>query len=468
MSQNLQVTILKNLRQNEAFCRKVLPHIKKSYFEGSEKAVYSLFLDYVSKYNKIPNSTALNILFEESELINHQNASDVSDIINSLDDKDDTDSEWLTEATEKWCRDRAIYLALMESIQIIDGKKEGVADTAIPSIMQDALGVSFDTNIGHDYVEDAKDRFSFYHSDVERIPFDLEMFNTITKGGVPNKTLNIIMGGTNVGKSLCMCHFASMYLSMGYDVLYISLEMAEERIAERIDANLFDVELNDLGDLSEEVFMNKINSVKSKTHGKLIIKEYPTGSAHVGHFRALLSDLKLKKDFKPRVVFVDYLNIMASSRVRGLGGSVNTYSLVKSIAEELRGFAMENDIPIWSATQVNREGFNDSDLDLTNTSESFGLPQTADFMVAVIANETLDSLNQYLVKQLKSRYNNKAVNNKFVVGVDKAKQRLYDVDNATSGVCQGAGNSTSNSPDSGSGQDYVLTKPSNDFSGFKV
>jgi archaellum biogenesis ATPase FlaH len=435
MNQNLQTVILKHLKQDESFTRKVLPHLKKSYFEGSERIVFSLFLDYITKYNKIPNGTSLNIIFSDSDYINHQNASEVSDIISSLDSHDDSDHEWLIEETEKWCKERAIYLALMESIEIVDGKKPDVSENAIPSILEDALAVSFDTNIGHDYIDDAKERFSFYHSNEERIPFDLEMFNKITKGGVPNKTLNIILGGTNVGKSLCMCHFASMYLSMGYDVLYVTLEMAEERIAERIDANLFDVELNDLEGLSEEVFMNKLNSVKKKTHGKLIIKEYPTGAAHVGHMRSLLSELKLKKGFTPKVVFVDYLNIMASSRVRGLGGNVNTYSLVKSIAEELRGFGMENNLPVWSATQVNRQGFNDSDLDLTNTSESFGLPQTADFMVAVISNETLDSLNQYLVKQLKSRYNNKGIDNKFVIGVDKAKQRLYDVDNSTAGVC---------------------------------
>jgi archaellum biogenesis ATPase FlaH len=336
--------------------------------------------------------------------------------------------EWLVEKTEKFCQDRAVFNAVMESISIIDGKHQTLSKNAIPDVLTKALSVSFDTNIGHDYLENSDARFDFYHLEEERIPFDLDYFNRITKGGLPNKTLNIALAGTGVGKSLFMCHSAAGALSSGKNVLYLTMEMSEERIAERIDANLLNVPIDQLEHLSKPMFDDRVSRVKGKTEGKLIIKEYPTGSAHANHFRALFNELKLKKQFVPDIIYIDYLNICASARMKGMGGAINSYSYIKSIAEELRGLAVEFDVPIVSATQTTRSGFNNDDVGLEDTSESFGLPATADFMFALISNDELKANNQILVKQLKNRYNDLNTYQRFVVGIDRSKMRLYDVD----------------------------------------
>lgn len=427
--QDLQTTILKSLTKNETFCRKALPHIKAEYFENEFKPVYQLFLDFLTKYNKLPTSKVLEIEFQQSIHVDKPNATDVLNTIRDLDNYEPVQDDWLVEATEKWCKDRAVHLAIMESITIIDGKSQK-GEGMIPDILSKALSVTFDTNVGHDYIESANDRFDFYHTVEDKMPFDLSKFNEITKGGVPRKTLNIILAGTGVGKSLAMCHFASAALAQGKNVLYITMEMAEERIAERIDANLFDVGIGRLDQMPKQLFDVKIKQIKEKTQGKLIVKEYPTASAHTGHFRALLNELKLKKDFVPDVIYIDYLNICASSRMKSLGGSINTYSFIKAIAEEIRGLAVEFNVPIWSATQVTRTGFGNTDVEITDTSESFGLPATADLMLALISTEQLESMNQLMVKQLKNRYNDPTKNKRFVVGVDRSKMRLYDVEDS--------------------------------------
>jgi replicative DNA helicase len=427
MESNLENIIINNLTHNETFCRKALPHLKPEYFEGASRLVYDCILKFITKYNKLPNSTALAIEFQGSDMIRHPNATDALTHIHSLAKPITIESDWLLDNTEKWCKDRAVHLAIIESISIIDGKAPDKAEGAIPSILSKALSVTFDTNIGHDYLENVDGRYEFYHKTEDKIPFDLDMFNTITGGGIPRKTLNIILAGTGCGKSLGMCHMASAALAQGRNVLYITLEMAEERIAERIDANLLDIRIDKLKDLSQNEFRSKVSSISQRTHGKLIVKEYPTAAAHVGHFRALLLELKLKKKFEPDIIYVDYLNICASSRMKGLGGSVNTYSLIKSIAEELRGLAVEFNVPIWSATQVTRGGFNNSDVEITDTSESFGLPATADLMLAFIRTEQLDKMNQIMVKQLKNRYNDPTSNKRFTIGIDLSKMRLYDI-----------------------------------------
>ena len=427
---NLQKLILKNLTTDEEFCRQTLPHLKAEYFENEHKPVYELILSFLSKYNKLPTSAALDVEFQKSDLINKSTRNEIHNLILELENNEKVDREWLLNSTEEWCKNRAVYLAIIKSISIIDGKEKQLTDGAIPGILSKALQVSFDTNVGHDYFENAEQRYDFYHTQEDKIPFDISLLNTITKGGVSNKTLNIILAGTGGGKSLAMCHFASANLAAGLNVLYVTLEMAEERIAERIDANLLDVPIDQLETLPQQLFDSKVNKLKEKSRGKLIVKEYPTATAHVGHFRALLDELRLKKDFKPDVIFVDYLNIMASSRVKGLGGSVNTYSLIKAIAEELRGLAVENDVPIWSATQVTRSGFGNTDVELTDTSESFGLPATADLMLALISTEQLEGMNQLMVKQLKNRYNDPTQNRRFVVGIDRSKMRLYDVEDS--------------------------------------
>ena len=427
--QDLQTTILKSLTKNETFCRKALPHIKAEYFENEFKPVYQLFLDFLTKYNKLPTSKVLEIEFQQSIHVDKPNATDVLNTIRDLDNYEPVQDDWLVEATEKWCKDRAVHLAIMESITIIDGKSQK-GEGMIPDILSKALSVTFDTNVGHDYIESANDRFDFYHTVEDKMPFDLSKFNEITKGGVPRKTLNIILAGTGVGKSLAMCHFASAALAQGKNVLYITMEMAEERIAERIDANLFDVGIGRLDQMPKQLFDVKIKQIKEKTQGKLIVKEYPTASAHTGHFRALLNELKLKKDFVPDVIYIDYLNICASSRMKSLGGSINTYSFIKAIAEEIRGLAVEFNVPIWSATQVTRTGFGNTDVEITDTSESFGLPATADLMLALISTEQLESMNQLMVKQLKNRYNDPTKNKRFVVGIDRPKMRLYELDDS--------------------------------------
>jgi len=424
----IEQTILRNLLTEEKYMRKVLPFIKPEYFEGPYRTLFKEAGKYVAKYNKLPAKEAFLVeLNEHSNLSNEQFTAAV-DIAQSLFDGDDVDDTWLLENTEKWCQDRAIYNAVMESITIIDGKHDTLTKNALPELLTKALGVAFDTNVGHDYIENVEERYEFYHTEEDRIPFDLEYFNKITKGGVPNKTLNIALAGTGVGKSLFMCHVASSALVDGANVLYITMEMAEERIAERIDANLLNVPIDQLENMSKDMFTTKVADLARKTTGRLIVKEYPTGSAHSGHFRALLNELKLKKQFKPDIIFVDYLNICASSRMKAMGGSINSYTYIKAIAEELRGLAVEFDVPVFSATQTTRSGYSNSDVGLEDTSESFGLPATADLMFALISTEELERDSQLMVKQLKNRYNDPTMHKRFVVGIDRAKMRLFDVE----------------------------------------
>ena len=423
--ERIETTILKNLIYNEEYSRKVIPFIKPEYFEQrSEKVIFEEVTNFIVKYGSAITIEALNIETENRTDLTENEIKEIRDI-NSSFVETIVENQWLLDSTEKWCRDRAIYLALMESISLADGKDESKGRDAIPSILSDALSVSFDNHIGHDYLNDYEDRYESYHRKEEKIPFDLEFFNKVTKGGLPNKTLNIALAGTGVGKSLFMCHVASSVLLQGKNVLYITLEMAEEKIAERIDANLLNVPIQDITELPKPMFDNKVISLSKKTQGTLIIKEYPTASAHSGHFKALLNELALKKSFKPDIIFIDYLNICASSRYRA-GSNVNSYSYIKAIAEELRGLAVETNVPIVSATQTTRSGFGSSDVDLTDTSESFGLPATADLMFALISTEELEGLGQIMVKQLKNRYNDPTIYKRFVVGVDRAKMRLYD------------------------------------------
>ena len=423
----LQTHILNHLIHNEEFCRRVVPYLRKDYFEGSNKIVFDLIVKFVAKHNKIPTDKIL-----ELELGKISAPDDImlgaTNVINEIKGKSDVDTDYLIAEAEKWCRDRAVYNAIMESIQIIDGKDKDRSEGSIPEILSDALGVSFDQAIGHDYIDNSDDRFDFYNKTENRIPFDLDYFNKITKGGLPNKTLNIALAGTGVGKSLFMCHCAASVLEQGKNVLYITMEMAEERIAERIDANLMDLPIQQLESLPKNVFDTKIGKIAKGTIGKLIVKEYPTGAAHTGHFRALLNELKLKKNFAPDIIYVDYLNICASSRMRGLGGSINSYSYIKAIAEEMRGLAVEFDVPIVSATQTTRSGFSNTDVGLEDTSESFGLPATADLMFALISTEELDELGQIMVKQLKNRYNDPTKFKRFVIGIDRSRMKLYDVE----------------------------------------
>jgi len=423
--ERIETTILRNLIYNEEYSRKVIPFIKPEYFEQrTENVIFEEITQFIVKYGSSITIEALNIEVENRTDLTESEIAQVRDVNNSLNDSP-VDDQWLIDTTEKWCRDRAIYLALMESIALADGQDDKKGRDAIPSILSDALSVSFDNHIGHDYLQDYEDRYESYHRKEDKIPFDLEFFDKITKGGLPNKTLNIALAGTGVGKSLFMCHVASSVLLQGKNVLYITLEMAEEKIAERIDANLLNVNIQDITDLPRKIFENKVTKLSQKTQGTLIIKEYPTASAHSGHFKSLLNELSLKKSFKPDIIFIDYLNICASSRYRA-GSNVNSYSYIKAIAEELRGLAVEANLPIVSATQTTRSGFASSDVDLTDTSESFGLPATADLMFALISTEELEGLNQIMVKQLKNRYNDPTIFKRFVIGIDRAKMRLYD------------------------------------------
>ena len=432
MLDRIELTILRNLIHDEDFLRKVLPFIKEDYFEERiEKVIYQEISTFALEYDKVLTPEILNIEIQNREDLSEQEFKDATKVVDILREEE-THTQWLLDTTEKWCRDRAIYLALMESIQIADGGNEKKTRDAIPGILSDALAVSFDNHIGHDYLEDYEQRYESYHKKEDKIPFDLDYFNKITKGGIPNKTLNVALAGTGVGKSLFMCHFASSVLLQGKNVLYITLEMAEERIAERIDANLLNVNIKDIIDLPRPIFENKVSNLAKKTQGSLIIKEYPTASAHSGHFKALLNDLALKKSFRPDIIFIDYLNICASSRYRGAIG-VNSYSYIKAIAEELRGLAVEAEVPIVSATQTSRSGYGSSDVDITDTSESFGLPATADLMFALISTEDLEGLGQIMVKQLKNRYNDPTINKRFVVGIDRAKMRLYDCEQSDGG-----------------------------------
>ena len=429
MNINLEQTILRNLLTNEEYTRRVLPFLAPDYFDGVYKDLFKEVAKFVSKYNKIPTLESFKFEVDEGNRLSEENYRQAMEMLSNIFTPESENLDWLVERTEKWCQDRSVYNAVMESISIIDGKHATLQKNAIPDVLSKALGVSFDTQIGHDYLEQVDERYDFYHEQEERIPFDLDNFNKITKGGLPNKTLNIALAGTGVGKSLFMCHCASNILSQGRNVLYITMEMAEERIAERIDANLLNIPIDQIENLSKDMFRDKVSQINAKTDGKLIIKEYPTGQANTSHFRALLNELKLKKNFIPEIIFVDYLNICASSRMKMIGGAVNSYSYIKSIAEEMRGLAVEFNVPIMSATQTNRQGFQSDDPGLEDTSESFGLPATADLMFALISNDELNSMGKILVKQLKNRYNDPTKYNRFTLKIDRSKMKLEDDDN---------------------------------------
>ncbi len=432
LSNRIETTILSNLFYREEYTRKVLPFLKAEYFsQRTEQILFDEVVKFVEEYNNIPTKEAILIELSNRKDVNEEEHTQLKDYVNAFTDEK-SDDQWLLDTTEKFCKDRAVHNAVLSGIKILDGKDKQHTPEAIPSILSDALSVSFDNHIGHDYIDNAEERFEWYHTKEKRYQFDLDYMNRITKGGVPSKTLNIALAGTGVGKSLFMCHCASAYLTQGLNVLYVTLEMAEERIAERIDANLLDATMEDLHEMPKTVYENRMNKLQKKTHGKLIIKEYPTASAHSGHFRALLNELSLKKSFKPDVIFIDYLNICASSRFKG--GNISSYFYVKAIAEELRGLAVEYDVPIFSATQTTRTGFVSTDIGLEDTSESFGLPATADFMFALISNDDLEALGQMKVKQLKNRYNDPSVNRAFIIGVDRAKMRLYDVEQSAQDI----------------------------------
>jgi archaellum biogenesis ATPase FlaH len=408
--------------------RKVLPFIKNDYFEGVYRQLFKQVGLYVQKYNKLPTQESFKIELDDADNFNDEQYRHAVEILPEIFRTEKIDDEWLIDKTEKWCQDRALHNAVMESISIIDGKHQSLSKNALPEILSDALAVNFDANIGHDYIENFSERYEFYHKEEERVPFDLDYFNKITKGGLPNKTLNIALAGTGVGKSLFMCHVGAAALTEGKNVLYITMEMAEERIAERIDANLLNIPIDQLDKLSKDMFSQKVSQLAKQTNGRLIVKEYPTGSAHSGHFRALLNELKLKKKFEPDIIFIDYLNICASSRMKGMGGAINSYTYVKAIAEELRGLAVEFDVPILSATQTTRSGYSNSDVGLEDTSESFGLPATADLMFALVSTEELEQQGQIMVKQLKNRYNDPTYKKRFILGIDRSKMRLFDID----------------------------------------
>ena len=460
MSQTIERTALSQLVSNEEFARKVLPHMRGDYFsDRTEKTIFEEITKFVEKYQKIPTQTSLEIEVQSRKDLNESDYKKVVEVIKTLESTD-VDFDWLVDTTEQFCKDKAVYNAIVEGIQIIDGKDKNRDVSAIPSILTDALAVGFDNAVGHDYLLDSDSRYDYYHTVEEKIPFDLEFFNKITKGGLPPKTLNIALAGTGVGKSLFMCHVAANCLSQGKNVLYITLEMAEERIAERIDANLMNISMEDLHDLPKQMFDDKIAKIIKSTSGTLIVKEYPTASANSSHFRGLLKELAIKKTFKPDIIFIDYLNICASSRFKG-ATNVNSYMYIKAIAEELRGLAVESNLPIMSATQTTRSGFVSTDIGLEDTSESFGLPATADLMFALISNEELDELNQIAIKQLKNRYNDPTINKRFVLGIDRAKMRLFDVKLSEQ----------TDIVDSGQLPEDVFAEPvfdENDFGGFKV
>jgi len=429
MKNRIEQVILENLIKDDDYVRKVIPFLKPDYFMAFEdKTVFKVIYDFVEKYNNPPSKQAILLAINEDKSLNEDSHAKCMEVINTLNG-DEVDKNWLVDETEKFCKDKALYLGVMESIQIIDGKKKDMSTDALPSILSEALSVGFDTNVGHDFIEDADKRYDFYHRLEEKVEFDLDMFNKITEGGLSNKTLNIALAGTGVGKSLFMCHMASACIAKGKNVLYITLEMSEERIAERVDANLMNIPIMDLKDLSKPMFEDRVKKINDKIEGRLIVKEYPTASAHAGHFKALINELKLKRSFFPDIIFIDYLNICTSSRFRP-GSSANSYTVIKSIAEELRGLAVEQDVPIFSATQTTRGGYNSSDVDLTDTSESFGLPATADLMFAIISTEELEQLGQFMIKQLKNRYADPTRNKRFMIGVDRAKMKLFDLEDS--------------------------------------
>ena len=430
MLSTIESNIIKGLIHDESYSRKVLPYIKDVYFETSSgRTLFEFCKEHFSKYNQCPTKDSLQVSVEQSEGISDDDFRAIGEIFESLTEPTEIKKDWLVDQTEAWCKERAVYLALLESISIHDGKGDKTRDS-IPSLLTEALAVSFDPHVGHDYLSDYQERYNFYHVKESRIPFGLEYLNKITKGGLPNKTLNIVLAGTGAGKSLFMCDHASHCLLQGLNVLYITMEMAEERIAERIDANLLNVNIQDIIDVPKPIFETKVTNIQKKTQGQLFIKEYPTAAAHSGHFDALLKELQLKKSFKPDIIFIDYLNICASSRFRA-GSNVNSYTVVKSIAEELRGLAVQYNVPIVSATQTTRSGYGSSDVNITDTSESFGLPATADLMFALISNDELEQMGQIMVKQLKNRYNDPTTHRKFVVGIDRAKMRLFDVEQSS-------------------------------------
>lgn len=450
----IEDSIITNLIHDEEYCRKIIPFVESKYFsDNRERVIFEEISKFFSKYNKPISKEVLSIELGNRRDITDKELSELERLVGSYI-KQDTNKTWLVEQTEKFCKDRAVYNAILDSIKIIDGKDDKHTQEAIPSILSDALAVSFDTNVGHDYIDDAASRFEFYHRVEEKVPFDLEIFNKITKGGLSKKTLNVVIAGTGVGKSLFMCHIAASTLLKGKNVLYITLEMAEERIAERIDANLLNLSMDELKAIDIKAFENKISKLSQKTQGKLIVKEYPTSGAHAGHFRALLEELKIKKDFTPEIIIIDYLNICSSSRMR-MGSNVNSYTYIKSIAEELRGLAVEQNVPILSATQTTRSGYDNTDMSLTDTSESFGLPATVDMMFGLIATEELNEMNQIMVKQLKNRYNDPGYYKRFMIGVDRSKMKLYDVENSAQ----------DNISDSGQPK-YVDDKPAFDNSKF--
>ena len=429
MMHRIEKIILENLLKNDDYIRKVVPFLKEEYFfDSPDKKVFGAMKAFVEKYNNTPTKQALKIALDDDKTLNEETHKQCMEIIDTLNGND-VDYQWLLDETEKFCKDKAIYLGIMESIQIIDGKKKDTGPDALPSLLQEALAVGFDTNVGHDFIEDAEKRYEYYHRLEEKVEFDLELFNRITEGGLSNKTLNIALAGTGVGKSLFMCHMASANIARNKNVLYITLEMSEERIAERIDANLMNIPIMELKDLSKAMYDERIEKLNKKMEGRLIVKEYPTASAHAGHFKALLNELKLKRNFSPDIIFIDYLNICTSLRYRP-GSQANSYSVIKSIAEELRGLAVEQDVPIFSATQTTRGGYNSSDVDLTDTSESFGLPATADLMFAIISTEELEQQGQFMIKQLKNRYADPTRNKRFMIGVDRARMKLFDLEDS--------------------------------------
>ncbi|AOV58919.1 DNA primase/helicase [Synechococcus phage S-CAM3] len=440
MTESLEQTILRNLICSEDYFRKVVPFLKKDYFqEQHQQIIFDEIQDFAGKYDKFPTKEVLILQLQQRNDLTEETYQASVHQINAFTDEW-VDTKWLTDSTEKWCQERAVYNAILRSIKIAEGGDKEVSKDAIPSILQEALAVSFNEHIGHDYVQNVEERYDYYHLEEHKIPFDIDKLNLVTKGGLPNKTLNVALAGTGVGKSLFMCHMAASCLSIGYNVLYITMEMAEEKIAERIDANLLNVNIQEIGSIPEDIFKNRVNEIGRKSQGKLIIKEYPTAAAHTGHFKSLLNDLSLKKDFRPNIIFIDYLNICASSRYKG--HIVNSYTYVKAIAEELRGLAVEHDLPIVTATQTTRSGYGNSDVDLTDTSESFGLPATADLMLALISTEELEQSGRIMIKQLKNRYNDAAYYRRFTVGIDRAKMKLYNVDDSEGDITSEAEDDT--------------------------
>jgi replicative DNA helicase len=460
----IETNILSQLINSESYARKVLPFLKEEYFQTiTDRLLVTKIKEYMEKYNVPPSKDALYIELENTDSLSEADYSNTVSQVEQLKQDDDVNEQWLIDKTEQFCQEKAVYNAIMESIHIIDGKNKNKTKQAIPQVLSEALAVSFDNHIGHDFIEDYQQRFDFYHHKEERIPFDLDYMNRITKGGLPRKSLNIILAGTGVGKSLAMCHFAASNMMEGKNVLYITMEMAEEKIAERIDANLLNVKVDELVNLPKDMYDKKISDLRQRTPGRLIIKEYPTASAHSGHFRHLINELKIKRNFTPDIIYIDYLNICSSSRTKAIGGTINSYTYIKAIAEELRGLAVEKNVPIVSATQTTRSGFSNSDLGLEDTSESFGLPATADFMFAIINSDEMEQLGQLMVKQLKNRYNDPTLFKRFVIGVDRAKMRLYDVEQTAQTDIVDDGPVMDNT-EVGKGLNQAFGKPKKDFS----